>query len=71
MNEIFIKIRSIYEKKEHIVQVSREYRIIDFLNEFSKLEIHFIYQIETKHFLNLNQTFSENQIVQADSFIYG
>ncbi len=71
MNKIFIKIRSIYEKKEHIVQVSREYRMIDFLNEFSNIEIHFIYQVETNHFLDLNKTFRENQIVQADSFIYG
>lgn len=71
MNKIFIKIRSIYEKEEHIVQVSREYRMIDLLNEFSNFEIHFIYQVETNHFLDLNKTFSENQIVQADSFIYG
>lgn len=71
MNDIFIRVRSIYEKQNHIVQVSSEYRMIDFLHEFSNLEIHFIYQLETDHFLDLNKTFNENQVVQADSFIYG
>lgn len=71
LSKIFILIRSIYENRFHIVQVSTNYTFLEFLNEFSDIDIHFVFQIETLSLLDINKTFKENEIVQADSFIYG
>jgi hypothetical protein len=71
LSKIFILIRSIYENRFHIVQVSTNYTFLEFLNEFTDIDIHFVFQIETLSLLDINKTFNENEIVQADSFIYG
>lgn len=71
LSKIFILIRSIYENRFHIVQVSTNYTFLEFLNEFTDIDIHFVFQIETLSLLDINKTFKENEIVQADSFIYG
>lgn len=69
---VFVNEVGIYLSLDlRMVYVSQLYIVKMFLNEFLGYEIQYVFNVTGNYFLDLIQTFQENQIAYGDILIYG
>ena len=71
LNKICIFLCSIYEQKVSLIEVNSDFKLKDFYKVYQNTEVKFVYNVESENMLNLDLTFQENTVLQADYLIYG
>lgn len=71
MNKICIFLCSIYEQKVSLIEVNSDFKLKDFFKAYCNKNIKFVYNVESENMLNLELSFQENAVLQADYLIYG